>query len=150
MRSEQLAYFTIEPAAWKSLPRRGDWAGFSHEESGSEVWARHAAARRTVTLKECEDGSRQSFSLLRAPGSDASSSELSLRDELQGRVQTVLLPAGGGRVEGFFVGVGTCLSFLFVTSATPGFPERLQYAETRILPSLRLLSLDERNLGLRL
>jgi hypothetical protein len=147
MRSEELVFTTVDPEAWEGQPRRGEWSGLRHRDGASEYWARHVAARRTVTLEECEADSRTTLALLRVEANPASERSRSLGDTYQGRVRVLLHPGAGGRVEAFFVGTSRCLALVFATDGSPGFPERLQFVASEVMDSLRLMTLDERGLG---
>lgn len=146
---QEVVLRVVEPSMWRRLPRRGEWSGRLHPESQSEVWVRHVLARRTVEVDECEDDSRKSLSLLRKPLSDEAFESVQARDHYRGRTRMVLSQAEGGRVESFFVGPSRCLSVVYISGVRPGFPERLQFFFQSIDDSVRLFSIEERQLGKR-
>lgn len=144
LRPQSLVLSLPQGDVWQPMPRRGTWSGLSHERSESEIWIRHAPARRTVSLEECEDEARLSWPLLRDDTEVAHSRPLRRPSGYGGRADVKLLSTGGGRVESYAVGVGRCLAVVFVTGARPGFPERLRAIMNEVLPALRVPDIGER------
>ena len=129
---------------WQTAPRRGTWSGFRHEATESEIWVRHVAARRTVSLDECEKEARMSWSLLRETEEDAAERVLRAPTGYGGHLSVILLSEGGGRVEAFSVGVSRCLAVVFTTGDSPGFPERLRVAANEVIETMRVPNVGER------
>lgn len=147
LRAQGLVVRLPEADGWKAMPPRGGFTGLSHPGTGSEIWVRHSPARRTVSLAECEEQSRQSLTVLRHGDSPAHQRRLTAPQGYGGVVNVVLPSGGGGIVEAFGVGVSRCLAVVFTTGDAPGFPERLQIATNDILDSLTLPTLEERGGG---
>lgn len=138
LRSQGLALELPESDVWNAMPRRGAWSGLQHRTTGSEIWVRHVAARRTVKVAECEAEARASFSLLRHGAFPDHERRLSAPSGYGGVVKVILPPAGGGIVEAYGVSVSRCLAVVFVSGVEAGFPERLQFATNQILSSLKI------------
>ncbi len=147
LRAQGIIVRLPDADGWKAMPSRGGWTGLSHPETKSEIWLRHSPARRTVKLRECEEQSRQSLTLLRHGEAPAHERRLTAPTGYGGVVHVVLPPGGGGLVEAFGVGVSRCLAVVFITGDAPGFPERLQVATNDILDSLVLPSFGDRGGG---
>jgi hypothetical protein len=65
LRPQNLVLSLPQVDVWQPLARRGTWSGLRHAPSESEIWIRHVPARRTVSLSECEDEARLSWTVLR-------------------------------------------------------------------------------------
>lgn len=148
LSSQNLVLSLPQGDVWKSAPRRGTWSGLLHEATHSEIWVRHVAARRTVTLEECERQARLSWPLIRDVEESAAERFLRAPQGYGGRLLVILLPDGGGRVEAFSVGVSRCLSVVFTTGGRPGFPERLRVGVNEIIETMRVPDVGERS-GIR-
>lgn len=135
---------------WESVPRRGTWSGLRHEVTESELWVRHVAARRTVSLAECEKEARLSWALIRESHESAVDRDLRAPAGYGGKLSVILLPDGGGRIEAFSVGVSRCLAVVFTTQASPGFPERLRVAANEVLETMRVPNVGERSRPVRM
>lgn len=158
--SQNLVLSVPQGHVWESLSRRGTWSGLRHAATESELWVRHAPARRTVSLDECEKEARLSWPLLRGAGESRAEDRGDSLDENErtlrapkgygGKLSIVLNPEGGGRVEAFSVGVSRCLAVVFRTGGAPGFPERLRVAANEVIETMRVPNVGERSRAVRM
>lgn len=144
MRPQNLVLSLPQGDVWKPTTRRGTWSGLLHAATQSEVWIRHATARRTVTTEECEKEARLSWDLLRDSGEADLERPLRAPADYGGKLRVLLSPEGGGRVEAFSVGAGRCLAVIFLTGPRPGYPERLRVFANEVMPHLRVPTIGER------
>lgn len=144
LRPQNLVLSLPQGALWKTQKRRGSWTGLRHDASDSEIWIRHVAARRTVTVEDCEAEARLGWTLIQHEEPSAVERRLAAPQGYGGRLRVVLLPDGGGRVEAFSVGVSRCLAVVFTTGNSPGFPERLRVAVNEVVETLRVPNISER------
>ena len=116
-----------------------------HQATGSELWVRHALARRTVTLSECEEQARLGFSLLREPATPAHERPLEAPEGYGGRVRVELLPGGGARVVVVGVALSRCLTVVFRAEERSGFAQRMQVILNETLAQLEVPNIAHRS-----
>ena len=125
-------------AAFSLTDQAGTWS-YAKNSSADGLWVYHGAARRTVTVEECEMSARSSLSVLRHGEPSVDEQAWSVAPDYAGTMRVVLLPQGGGLVEAFAVTVNRCLAVVYLAAPSAGFAQRLSIASFELLPSLKLL-----------
>lgn len=131
------------PEAFRPLAPSGPWSHALNEETADELWLSHRAARRTVTLAECENDTRATLRRLRHGVAAAKQRPWDPMDGYSGRLDIVLFDDGAALVEGHAVGLSRCMSAVYWVAPGNHFSERLQVA---VLDVMSGFSLSARNI----
>jgi hypothetical protein len=123
--------------------------GLAADHLHAELWLRHTVARRTVAAEECAAEARLSLALLRGGSSPENLGPLLAPDDYSGFVEVQSRGPRSGHVVAFGASTSRCYAAVLSLDDVDDVGGRLAAAARGVLGEVRLLSLDERALGVR-